>query len=269
VERLPYFPEQASEALAPLSDLVLVGTTEPVAFFAYPGLPSRLAPEGCRIHVLARPEEDAEAGLEALAEALGAPRGTRTATSPPRPGPAAGALDATALGRTLAALQPDHAIVVDEGATSGLPYYLHSAAAPPHSFLTLTGGAIGQGLPCATGAALACPDRRVIALQADGSGMYTLQALWTQAREGLDVTTVLCANRSYRILQVELGRAGIAEPGPKAHALTDLTHPELDWCSLARGLGVPADRVETGDGLARALAASFAEPGPRLIEAML
>jgi len=269
VERLPYFPEQAMEALGPLSDLVLVGATEPVAFFGYPGLPSRLAPEGCRIHVLARPEEDAEAGLEALAERVGAAREAPPAASAPRPGPASGALDPATLGRTLAALQPDHAIVVDEGATSGLPYYLLSAAAPPHSFLTLTGGAIGQGPPCATGAALACPDRRVIALQADGSGMYTLQALWTQAREGLDVTTVLCANRSYRILQIELGRSGITAPGPKARALTDLTHPEIEWCSLARGLGVPADRVESAEGLARALAASFSEPGPRLIEAML
>jgi acetolactate synthase-1/2/3 large subunit len=155
---------------------------------------------------------------------------------------------------------------MDEGATSGLPYFLAAEAAPPHTYLALTGGAIGQGLPCATGAAVACPERQVIALQADGSGMYTVQSLWTQAREGLDVVTLICANRSYRILQVEMGRAGIAEPGPQARSLTDLTGPAIDWVQLAQGLGVPAVRVETGEALDAELAVAIAEPGPRLIE---
>jgi len=135
--------------------------------------------------------------------------------------------------------------------------------------LALTGGAIGQGLPCAVGAALACPDRKVVALQADGSGMYTLQSLWTMARERLDVLVVVCANRSYRILQIELARAGQVEPGPQARRLVDLTHPELDWTSLARGMGVPAVRVADAEGFAKELARAFAEPGPALIEALL
>jgi acetolactate synthase-1/2/3 large subunit len=169
----------------------------------------------------------------------------------------------------LAALQPEGAIVVDEAATSGLPYFVAAASAAPHTYLTLTGGAIGQGMPCAVGAAIACPDRRVIALQADGSGMYTLQSLWTEAREGLDVLTVICANRSYRILQIELARAGIAEPGAAAVALTDLSRPVLDWVALARGMGVPGVRVERAEDLTRALREGLAEPGPRLIEAVL
>ena len=148
-------------------------------------------------------------------------------------------------------------------------YFLAAEAAPPHSYLALTGGAIGQGLPCAVGAAVACPERKVIALQADGSGLYTLQALWTQAREGLDVVTVLCANRSYRILQIELARAGVSEPGPAAQSLTDLSKPVIDWVELAQGMGVPAARVETGEALAVELRRAFAEPGPRLLEVVL
>jgi acetolactate synthase-1/2/3 large subunit len=217
--------------------------------------------------VLARPGEDEEGALLALAEALGA----RGVPAPPRAAPAApsGALDPASLGATLAALQPEGAVVVDESATSGLPYSLAAPAAPPHSVLGLTGGAIGQGLPCAVGAAIACPERRVIALQADGSGLYTLQALWTMAREALDVTVVVCANRAYRILQVELARAGVPEPGPKARALTELARPELDWVALARGFGVPASRAETADALAAALRRAFATPGPALVECLL
>ncbi len=267
IPKLPYFPEQALEVLSKLGHLVLVGAGEPVAFFGYPDTPSRLASEGTRIHTLATPGDDAVAALEAVAEALGAPAAPRAARE--RPEAPEGALDPGSLGRAVAALQPDGAIVMDEAATSGVGYALVADAAPRHTVLGLTGGAIGQGLPCATGAAIACPDRRVISLQADGSGMYTLQALWTQARESLDVTTIVCANRAYRILQVELARAGIAEPGPKARALTDLGHPDLDWVALAKGLGVPAVRVDRSEDLCRELAASFSEPGPRLIEAVL
>lgn len=271
VPRLPYFPEQALDFLKASSRLVLVGAPAPVAFFGYRNGTSSLVPEGCGVVSLAGPQHDLTAALEAVADALGAPpAGAARAPEPrPRPEPATGALDPGSLGQTLAALQPADAIVVEEGATSGLPYAIASEGALPHTALGLTGGAIGQGLPCATGAAVACPERRVIALQADGSGMYTLQSLWTQARESLDVTTVICANRSYRILQVELARAGIAEPGPQARALTDLGHPDLDWVSLAKGMGVPARRVDTADTLADALRRSFAEPGPALIEALL
>jgi acetolactate synthase-1/2/3 large subunit len=169
----------------------------------------------------------------------------------------------------LDAALPENAIVVDEAATTGLAFYAHSAGAARHSLLTLTGGAIGQGLPCATGAAIACPDRKVIAFQADGSAMYTFQALWTQARENLDVVTLLCSNRAYRILQMELGRAGIAEPGAKARAMTNLDSPNLDWVSLARGCGVPGERVETAEEMHAALRKALAEPGPRLLELAL
>jgi len=267
-ERLPYFPEQAIESLASVRRLVLVGARDPVAFFGYQGKPSRLAAEQAQVLELASPEADVPGALQALAERVNA----SAAATPPtgeRPRPASGELSVGALGQTLAALQPEGCIVVDEGATSGLAYFALSAHAPRHTVLSLTGGAIGQGLPCATGAALACPDRKVIAFQADGSGMYTLQSLWTQARESLDVVTVLCANRAYRILQAELGRAGIFEPGPKAQALTDLSRPDIDWVGLAGSLGVPGTRVDTADALADALRRAFAEPGPALIEAVL
>jgi len=268
VERIGYFPEQGAETLKGTDLLVLVGSRDPVTFFGYPDTPSRLAPEGCRSLVLAKPEEDVDGALEALAEALAAPSAGRSVEPTARPRPS-GALDPTTLGAAVAAVQPENAIVMDEGATSGLPHYQAAAGAPPHSYLALTGGAIEQGFPCATGAAVACPDRPVIALQADGSGLYTLQALWTQARESLDVTTVLCSNRSYRILQIELARAGVAEPGRNARALTNLSAPELDWASLARGMGVPAARAEDADALVRELERGLAEPGPCLIEAVL
>ena len=166
-------------------------------------------------------------------------------------------------------LLPERAIVVDEAISSGLGYALAAVGAPIHDVLALTGGAIGQGLPVAVGAAVACPDRRVIALQADGSGMYTLQALWTMARESLDVTVVLLSNRSYRILQVELMRAGVGEPGPGAVGLTDLSRPELDWVALATGMGVEARRAATADQLVDALRISFATSGPTLVEVVL
>jgi len=265
-ERLGYFPEQGREQLADAKLVVLAGATAPVAFFGYPGQPSALAPEGSLV-TLASPEEDVASALAQLAEALGgAPERTRDA---PRPDAPTGALNSLSVGAALARHLPGNAVVVDEAATSGLPFYGLSAGAPPHTLLGLTGGAIGQGLPVATGAAIACPDRKVIAFQADGSGAYTLQSLWTQAREGLDVTTLLCSNRAYRILQVELARAGIAEPGPQALSLTQLDRPAIDWTSLARGFGVPAVRVESAEQLERELPGAIAEPGPRLLELMI
>ncbi len=266
--RLPYFPEQAIEALAGADVVVLAGADEPVAFFGYEGQPSRLAPEQS-IATLCRPDQDASRALEALAIAVDAPPGTGVLTEPSLPPPPTGPIDPAKAAMVLARCLPEDAIVVDEAATSGLAFYASSAGAPRHTLLSLTGGAIGQGLPCATGAALACPDRPVIAFQADGSGQYTVQSLWTQAREGLDVTTLLCSNRSYRILQVELARSGVAEPGPRAAALTDLTHPEIDWVSIARGYGVRARRIETAEELADALPRALAEPGPELLELIL
>jgi len=265
---LPYFPEDVLEALKDLRTLVLAGAPEPVSTFGYPGMPSRLAPRDCTILTLARPDEDVAQALGALAEAVGAPAAgimaPREAVARPT-----GDLNPFTLGQALAALQPEGAIIVDEAITTRLGYQQFAPAAPPHTVLCLSGGSLGQGLPCAAGAALACPERRVIAFEADGSGMYTVQALWTMAREGLDVTTVICANRRYRILQFELARAGIAEPGPRAQALTDLSGPSLDWVSLAKGFGIPAARVDTADALVAALDRALAEPGPGLIEALL
>jgi acetolactate synthase-1/2/3 large subunit len=267
-EKVPYFPDQALAALAGLVAVVLAGARDPVGFFGYPGLPSRLIPAGTAVFVLARPDEDAPGALEVLADRLGAAT-DRPASPPPRPEPPTGALSIRTLGTALAALQPDGTILVDEGNTSAYGYWAASAGAARSSYLANAGGAIGFGPPCATGAALACPDRRVIALQADGSAMYTFQSLWTQAREQLDVVTVLCSNRSYRILRVELERAGIAEPGPQAVALTDLSRPPIDWVGLARSVGVPAARVESADALVAELGRALAAPGPSLIEVPL
>jgi acetolactate synthase I/II/III large subunit len=266
--RLPYFPEQALEALDGTQTLVLAGTKSPVAFFGYPGLPSSLVPKGCGVEILADVAEDIETALEALAEALNAPATVAVAQTKP-PALPTGKLTPLSLGAALAALQPENAIIMDESATSGGPYGAMAAAAKPHTCLALTGGAIGQGLPCATGAAIACPDRRVIAFQADGSGMYTIQALWTQAREGLNVTTVLCSNRAYRILQMEAARAGNTEPGRQARSLTELAPPEIGWAQIARGMGVNAARVESADDLVVKLGEALRADGPSLIEVIL
>jgi acetolactate synthase-1/2/3 large subunit len=270
---LPYFPEQGRAALAKAKGLVLAGAREPVGFFGYPNEASRLAPPNAPLCALADPDAgvDAAGALEALADELGAPAGTETRPRAPESfSPTGAKLDLTSLGRALASLQPEHAIVVNEAATSGLPWNAGAAAnAAPFTMLGLTGGAIGQGLPTALGAAIACPDRRVIAFQADGSGLYTLQALWSMAREGVNATVVLCANRKYRILQAELARAGVAEPGPKARALTDLGSPTIEWTALARGFGVPAVTATTDTELVEALKRSLATPGPSLIEAIL
>ena len=250
--------------------MVLAGAPEPVTFFGHPGVPSRLTPGGCALAPLAGPEEDVEAALEDLADALGAPpAGPGMAFAGPPPAPPRGRLTAEAVGAALALAQPEGAIVVDESATTGLAYFYPAATSPRHTLLTLTGGSIGMGPACAVGAAVACPGRPVIDFQGDGGAMYTVQSLWTQAREQLHVVTLVCANRSYRILQVELGRAGVAQPGPQARALTDLSGPSIDWVQLAGGMGVPAVRVETAEELAPALRRALAEPGPQLIEMLL
>lgn len=271
-EKLAYVPEMARDQLAGHDVLVLAGARSPVSFFGYRGQPSSLVSDGTRVIELAGPDEDAAAGLADLAAALGADLravGDATALDVAMPQAPSGPLDLAALGAAVATAQPEGAIVVDESNTSGVAYVPAAAGAPPHTTLALTGGAIGIGLPLATGAAVACPDRQVIAFQADGSALYTLQALWTQAREGLDVTTVLCANGDYRILRYELGRSGVREPGPAAAGLTDLGNPPVDWVSLAAGFGVPGRRAETAEELSAALAVALAEPGPHLIQACL
>ncbi len=266
--RLPYFPEDATAVLARAGALVLAGAPEPVAFFAYPGLPGRLVPPGTPVSTLAAPGEDAADALERLAEHLGAPAAAPVATEPaPRPEP--GRLTPERAVAAVVAAQPEGAVVVDEWLSLSDPYVRAAARAPRHTLLALTGGAIGWGTAAATGAALGAPGRPVLCLEADGSGMYTPQALWTQAREGLDVTTVVAANGVYRILQVELARAGVEPPGPRAAALTDIGSPPLDWVALAGSMGVPARRATTTEELEAALAHALATPGPQLVEAVL
>lgn len=265
--KLAYVPEMSAEQLAGHDVIVLAGAREPVTFFGYRGMPSSLSPAGARLVYLAGQDEDAVAGLVGLAAELDASAAAAPAGSPPqRP---TGALDLTALGAAVAAAQPEGAVVVDESNTSGVAYFPAAAAAPPHTCLSLTGGAIGFGPPVATGAAVAFPDRPVINFQADGSALYTVQALWTQAREGLDVTTVICANGDYRILRYELGKLGVDRSGPAAAGLTDLGRPPVDWVSLADGFGVPGRRAETAEELNDALAVALTEPGPHLVQACL
>ncbi|MFL5440200.1 MAG: acetolactate synthase large subunit [Myxococcales bacterium] len=268
VDRLPYFPEWVMSFLEGVRTLVLAGATEPVAFFGYPGTPSRLTPGGCAIATLAAPEEDVEAALESLADALDA-RAASPAPSPQKPEMPQGPLDPQAVGVVLSLLQPEGAIIVDESNTSGLGYFQAAAAAPPHTLLTLTGGSIGMGPACATGAATACPDRTVINFQGDGGAMYTVQSLWTQAREQLHVITLVCANGTYRILQIESSRAGVSAPRPKALSLTELDRPRLDWVQIAQGMGVPASRADSAEALRRALSRAIVEPGPHLVEVVL
>jgi acetolactate synthase I/II/III large subunit len=264
---LPYISELAIEALAGLDSLVTVGTRAPVGFFAYPGVPSRLSAPDTAVHVLATPEEDAVGALEALADALGA---TDAAPAEPleRPELPTGELTLDSLTRAVGALLPEGAVVVDESVTASIFFQQQTLSAPEHDYLLLTGGAIGWGLPAATGAAVACPDRPVLALEADGSAMYTIQALWTQAREGLDVTTVIVANRSYAILEFEFTRVG-AERGEAARALMDIAGPELGFAGLAEAMGVPGRRVTDVDALTAALREAMSEPGPHVIEAVV
>ncbi|MEY2434076.1 MAG: acetolactate synthase large subunit [Acidimicrobiaceae bacterium] len=257
VERLAYLAEFASMQLEGIKHLVLVGAKSPVSFFAYPGKASDLVPEGCEVHVL-----DPDALLDLVDPS--APLQLQPAARPDRP---TGALTAETVAAAVGALMPEGAIVSDEANTAGLWAPGATAGAPRHDWLCLTGGAIGQGLPVAVGAAVACPDRQVIALEADGSAMYTLQSLWTMAREGLNVVTVLYNNRAYAVLNMELGRVGAS--GEKAKKMFDLSTPQLDFVALANGMGVPASRATTADEFVIALEKALQEPGPTLIEAMI
>jgi acetolactate synthase-1/2/3 large subunit len=268
IDRLAYLSEFTEMQLAGARHLVLVDTKAPVSFFAYPDKASDLVPDGCEVHVLAGPGDDGTSALHHLADRVAA--GEAPVLQPPaRPPRPTGALTAEAVANALGALLPEGAIVADEANTSGLWAPGATAGAPRHDWLTLTGGAIGIGLPLATGAAVACPDRKVICLEADGSAMYTLQALWTQVRENLDVTTVIFNNRSYAILNLELSRVGTEAPGPKALSMLDLTNPDLDFVALATGMGVEAIRATTAEEFTTALERALATTGPTLVEAML
>jgi acetolactate synthase-1/2/3 large subunit len=268
-ERLGYFAEMAEAQLAGARHLVLAGASAPVAFFAYPGRPSDLVPAGCEIHVLAGAGEDVAHALAALADRVGGATVDMPAAPAVRLAPAPGPLTAEAIGAVIGASLPEGAIVVDEAITAGVGLQAGTAGAAPHDWLGNTGGAIGQGLPVATGAAVAGAGRRVVCVEADGSAMYTIQALWTQARENLDVTTIVVSNRAYGILQIEMHRVQAEAPGPTAAALLDLRRPTLDVVALARGFGVPAVAVSTTEQLDTAFRRSLAEPGPSLIEAVL
>lgn len=273
VMRVPYFPEPAIELLSRYEVAVLAGVKAPVAFFGYKGIASQLLPPECQKFRIDTDSQNVIEVLETLADVLNAPPYSKIPagipSEPEHPAVPEGELTAEKVCLTLAAVQPENVIVVDEGLTTSVGYYPLTAGLAPHSYLTLTGGALGYGMPCAVGAALACPDRPVIDFEADGSGMYTVQALWTQARESLNVTTLICANRSYNILKIELNHVGIESVGPRASSLIELENPNINWVRVAEGLGVPAASVNTAEGLSRELARALAEPGPHLIEMVL
>jgi acetolactate synthase-1/2/3 large subunit len=267
VERLAYWPEQASRQLEGMRLLVLAGAPVPASLFAYPNRPSLLAPQDCQL--LELPGPDPIASLEALVSALDAGGAAPSLQGRRSPALPQGGLTAQKVCQAVAALLPEEAIICDESVSSAPALEAATAGAAPHDWLTLTGGAIGQGLAVAVGAAVACPDRPVIALQSDGAAMYTIQSLWTMAREQLDVTVVILANRAYGILATELARMGGRPPGRRAAALVDLSRPPLDFVALGEGLGVPSRRADTAELLLTALREALSAPGPHLIEALL
>lgn len=269
VERIPYFSEDIVGVLKDLEQIVLVGAPAPVTFFAYPDKPSWATPEGCDLLTLAGPQEDTVGALEALADALGAaaPGAPVRRVIPELPADAP--LTADDMGAIIARFMPDNAIVSDDSLTAGGGLQKHLPYAARHDWLLLTGGAIGDAMPMAVGAALAAPDRKVIAVSGDGAAMYSLPALWTMAREQLDVATIVCANRTYNILNVELKRVGARNPGPKTLAMLDLHNPELDFVKMAEGMGVEASRATTTHEFAAQFADAMERRGPRLIEAVL
>ena len=267
IERLPYALDPALAALAGTRHLVLAGADRPVAVFAYPEKPGYLYPADAQVHVLARPEQDPTYALQALADELGAPPVPLPELGAV-PEPARGKPTPEAVGQTIAALIPEQGIVVEEGVSFSRSFYARTRSAQPHDWLQVTGAAIGIGLPLAAGAAIGASGRRVISLQADGAGMYTLQALWTQAREQLKVTTIILANRKYAILLSELGNLGV-RPGAVSKRMMDLSSPDLDWTSIARGMGVEAARAEDCEQLADLLRQSLHHSGPFLIELMV
>jgi len=269
VERIAYLAELAGVQLAGLDHLILVDAKSPVSFFAYPGKASDLVPAGCTVHTLSTPAQDAAGSLVALARALGAEQ-TQVALQPAqRPGRPRGRLSAEKVCKAVGHLLPENAIIVDEAITSGLMLPVMTAGCPAHDLITLTGGAIGQGLPNAIGAAIACPTRPVLALIGDGTAMYTIQSLWTMAREQLDVTAIIFNNASYSVLNVELERVGAERIGAKARSQLDINGPRLDFARLAQGMGVHAARADTAEAFVKALEYALSHPGPHLIEAMV
>jgi len=269
VERLPYFGEQVMASLAGTEQMIMVGSRPPVSFFAYPNKPSWCVPDSCELTYLAQPHEDGVAALRGLADALEAPRESSIRVALQLPDLPTGPLNSLSVAQIIARLTPDHAIYADESNTASLPLLMMLARGRPHSHLPLAGGSIGQGLPLAVGAALAAPDRKVVCPHGDGGAAYTMQALWTMAREKLDVTTVIYANRSYAILNYELHRVGATAAGESARSMLDLHNPEMNWMKIASGLGIEASRATTTEEFAAQYDAAMKHRGPRLIEAMI
>lgn len=269
IPRVPYRAEDVVRALTGVTDLILVGAHPPIAPFAYPNYPSWCVPDGTAITYLSHEHEDEVRALGALADALGAGPARTSPASTPRPGRVAGILDAAAIGRSVARHLPEGAIISEEAISNAFPIVTELTAARPHTHLALTGGAIGQGIPLATGAAVAAPGTKVINIQADGSAMYTLQALWTQAREKLDVVTIILANRSYGVLRAEVERVDAHIDDALAAGLLDIDNPALDWVALARGMGIEGCRATSAEQFDDMLASALGANGPRLIEAAI
>jgi acetolactate synthase-1/2/3 large subunit len=270
IDRVPYSVDRAVTVFAETEQVILIGAKAPVAFFAYPGKPSSVLPPQCKVMEMAAPGDDIVAALELLADTLSVGRDVtpdiaeRSTIALPT-----GALTPDAIAQAVAVLSPEGAIICDETVSSGRDFFRPTYGAAPHDLLQITGGAIGLGLPLAAGAAIACPDRKVIGLQADGSGMYTVQALWTHARERLDIVTVIFANRSYAILHGELKMVGAAQPGHNARRMLDLDDPAIDWVKLANGVGVEAARASDAKTFSDLFRAALSRRGPFLIEALI
>jgi len=269
LERIPYAVAQATAFLDGFRHLITVETQEPVAFFSYPDKPSLLKSPGTMVHSLAEADEDSELAFEMLLDALGlkdtVPRLQQAVDTPPPDG----ALTPVTIANALAAALPENCILVDESLTTGRETMGYTIGARPHDLINNMGGSIGYSTPVATGAALACPDRRTFCMVGDGSAMYTIQSLWTQAREGLPVTTIIFANNSYAILKAEYANMGAGTPGPQALAMIDIDRPTIDWVAMGRSMGVPGVRVETAGDFYKAMVRSAGEPGPSLIEVKL
>jgi acetolactate synthase-1/2/3 large subunit len=265
--KLPYFPDEALEMTRRYERVIVAGTRRPVAFFGHPAVPSYLTTEEQTV-VLAGPQEDSLGALAALASEVNAPDVIDQVLGEP-PAMPKGGLDARSISAVIARLQPAECIVMDEVLAVGVPYFDASKRSPRFTHLMLTGGAIGQGPSAATGAAIASPNRKVINFQSDGCGAYSVQALWTQARENLDVVTIIGSNRSYEILELELLRAGVAQTGPMARSMLRLDNPLLNWAKIGEGFGVPSVAVDSAAALARELERALTHKGPHLIEAIM
>jgi acetolactate synthase-1/2/3 large subunit len=266
IERMPYPIAGALETTQGVTHVILIGAKAPVAVFAYPGKPSLLYPPEAEIITLATPAQNVLDALEQLAERVGASKSIPVLNSRQCPDLPKGALTPATIGATICNLLPENAIVADESITTGRAFFKDTHGAPPHDWLSLTGGAIGEGLPLAVGAAVACPDRKVVALQADGAGMFSLQAIWTIARERLDVTICIWSNRAYAILKGELAGVGVQNAGKRAQSMLSLADPPLDWVNLAAGMGVEAARITSAEAFAEVFAAAVRRKGPFLIE---